>query len=110
MGNYSGLGRNCYIAIKAKLTIGNYVRIGPDVCIMDQGHDFKRDELVMNQKAIIEPVTILDDVWIGRGVTILKGVTIGEGAVIAAGAVVNKSVPPYEVWGGVPAKFLKKRE
>ena len=39
--------------------------------------------------------------------TILKGVTIGEGAIISAGAVVNKDVPPYEIWGGVPARKIK---
>ncbi len=110
MGNFSGIGRNCYIAIKDRLRIGSFVRMGPDVCILDQGHSFKRDELIMNQKAIIAPVTICDDVWIGRGATILKGVTIGEGSVLGAGAVVTKSIPPYEIWGGIPARFIKKRE
>ena len=40
---------------------------------------------------------------------IMPGVTIGEGAVIAAGAVVTKDVPPYAVYGGNPAKFIKHR-
>jgi acetyltransferase-like isoleucine patch superfamily enzyme len=109
LGSFSGIGRNAYITIKGNLRIGNYVRIGPDVCMLDQGHSFSREDLIMNQPAIIEPITIHDDVWIGRGATILKGVTIGEGAIVAAGAVVNKNIPPYEVWGGVPAKFIKIR-
>lgn len=109
MGDYSGIGRNCYIAIKDHLKIGNYVRIGPDVCLLDQGHGMAKDELVMNQSAIIAKITIEDDVWIGRGVTILKGVTIGEGAIIGAGAVVTKDIPSYEIWGGVPAKLIRKR-
>jgi acetyltransferase-like isoleucine patch superfamily enzyme len=109
VGSFSGIGRNAYIAIKGHLRIGNYVRIGPDVCMLDQGHSFSREDLIMNQPAIIDPITIHDDVWVGRGATILKGVTIGKGAIVAAGAVVNKSIPPYEVWGGVPAKFIKLR-
>jgi acetyltransferase-like isoleucine patch superfamily enzyme len=40
---------------------------------------------------------------------ILKGVTIGRGSIVAAGAVVTKSVPPYSVVGGAPAKILKMR-
>lgn len=50
---------------------------------------------------------IENDVWIGANVTILVGVTIGRGAIIAAGAVVNKSIPPYAIAGGVPAKVIK---
>jgi acetyltransferase-like isoleucine patch superfamily enzyme len=39
----------------------------------------------------------------------MKGVHIGDGAIIAAGSVVTKDVPPYEIWGGNPARFLKSR-
>ena len=109
MGNYSGIGRNNYVSIKGTFRIGNYVRIGPDVCFIDQDHSFSANDLIMNQKAKIENITIKDDVWIGRGVTVLKGVTINKGAVIAANALVNKDIPEYEIWGGVPAKFIKKR-
>ncbi|WP_397445428.1 acyltransferase [Polaribacter sp. R77954] len=50
-----------------------------------------------------------DDVWIGNGCTILAGVTIGMGSIIAAGSVVSRSIPPCEIWGGVPAKKIKDR-
>lgn len=49
------------------------------------------------------------DVWIGHGAKIMAGVKIGVGAVVAAGAVVTKDVAPYEIVGGVPAKFIKFR-
>ena len=39
----------------------------------------------------------------------MPGVTIGDGAIIAAYSVVTKDVPPYSVFGGNPARFLKKR-
>ena len=51
-----------------------------------------------------KPVIIEDNVWIGRRVMINKGVRIGEGSIIAAGAVVTKSVPPYSVVYGNPAR------
>jgi acetyltransferase-like isoleucine patch superfamily enzyme len=110
IGDYSGIGRSCYIAIKDHLKIGKYTRIGPDVCILDQDHSFDRSDLIMNQHARIKKVTIGSDVWIGRGATILRGVTIGDGAVIGAGAIVTKNIPSYEIWAGVPAKFMKNRE
>lgn len=52
-------------------------------------------------------VIIHEDVWAGMDVTILPGVTIGRGCTLAACSVVAKSTPPYSIWGGVPAKFIK---
>ena len=52
-------------------------------------------------------VIIEEDVWIGSNVTLLSNVTIGRGTTVAAGAVVNKSMPPYCICGGVPAKVIK---
>jgi chloramphenicol O-acetyltransferase type B len=50
-----------------------------------------------------------NDVWIGTEALILPGRHIGDGAVIAARAVVTKDVGPYEIWGGNPARLIKKR-
>lgn len=52
-------------------------------------------------------VVINEDVWMGLNVTILSGVVIGRGCTIAAGSVVTKSLPPYTVAAGIPAKILK---
>jgi acetyltransferase-like isoleucine patch superfamily enzyme len=58
----------------------------------------------------VESVIVLgDDVWIGANVVVLKGATIGHGAIVAAGSVVSKAIPPFEIWGGVPARKLLDR-
>lgn len=54
-----------------------------------------------------EDIVIEKDVWIGSRVTLLSGVHVGRGSTIAAGAVVSKTVPPYSIVGGVPARFIK---
>jgi len=55
------------------------------------------------------PVTIGSDVWIGAGATILSGVAVGDGAVVGARAVVAKSVAPYSIVVGNPARHLRFR-
>jgi len=104
IGQYSNLGAYCPI------TIGNDTMIGPFCHIVSGNHRFDRRDISMSQQGhSVAPVVIDEDVWLGTHVVVLPGVTIGKGAIVAAGAVVNKDIPSYEVWGGVPAKFLKER-
>lgn len=49
------------------------------------------------------------DVWIGARVIILRGITIGTGAIIGAGAVVTKTVEPYSIVAGNPARLIRWR-
>lgn len=55
------------------------------------------------------PVEIGHDVWVGTNAIILSGVSIGTGAVIGAGAVVTKSIPPYAIAAGNPARVIRYR-
>lgn len=63
----------------------------------------------IEQLPIKGDTVIGNDVWIGQNVTIMPGVIIGDGAIIATNSTVVKSVEPYSIYGGNPAKFIKKR-
>lgn len=54
-------------------------------------------------------VKIEEDVFIGCSVIICNAVTIGKGAIVGAGSVVTKDIPPYQVWAGNPARYIKDR-
>ena len=54
-------------------------------------------------------IAIGNDVWIGYNVKLFKGITIGDGAVIGACSLVNKSVEPYTIVAGTPARPIRKR-
>jgi acetyltransferase-like isoleucine patch superfamily enzyme len=110
LGKYVGIGRHCVLAAKKSIVIGDYTQIGPYCQINDQGHGMSRHDMIMNQRAVLGPVTIGRDCWLGSGTRILMGVTIGDGAVIGAGAVVTHDVPPYEIWAGVPARKIGARQ
>jgi acetyltransferase-like isoleucine patch superfamily enzyme/glycosyltransferase involved in cell wall biosynthesis len=106
----SYIGRNSFLNIFHPITIGKDVLIGPYTYITTANHGFNQREIpIKDQPFYGAPIIIEDDVWIGTHVVVLPGVTIGKGAIIAAHSLVNRDVPPYEVWGGVPARFLKYR-
>lgn len=50
-----------------------------------------------------------NDVWIGYNTVFMPGVHIGDGAIIGTNALVTKDVGPYEIWGGNPARLIRKR-
>jgi len=117
------IGNNVYIGERASfmpyiahLYIGNKVMFGPNVTIRGGMHPYYVSgrflvDIGENEKnpEDDQDVFIQDDVWVGTNVTILKGVVVGRGSVVAAGAVVTKSVAPYTIVGGVPAKKLSNR-
>lgn len=100
----------CQLYGHGGLTIGNNVRIAAQTITIPSNHNFDRcDALIADQGTTDLGITIGDDVWIGAGCKILDGVTIGSGCVIGAGSVVTKSIPPYSVAVGSPAKVIRKR-
>lgn len=90
---------------RAGIHISHDVNISSHAKLITGSHDVDAPDFASD----FRPINIGHHVWIGTGAIILQGVTIGDGAVVAAGAVVTKDIPPYEVWGGVPAKFIRKR-
>ncbi|MEM8831518.1 MAG: acyltransferase [Cyanobacteria bacterium P01_G01_bin.19] len=90
------IGKNCLIASHSGIYANNHNFADPTVEIAHQGITCKG-------------IAIGDDCWLGTGVKVLDGVTIGNGCVVGAGAVVTKSIPPYSVAVGVPAKVVSQR-
>lgn len=72
-------------------------------------HHISAADLPEHQHPLRQVTMIGTHVVIFAGAVICPGVTIGDGAVIGAGAVVTKDVPPWEVWGGVPARKIARR-
>lgn len=105
IGNNTIIGFRSTLDGRGTIIIGNNVNISSEVAIYTNQHIPNDDFFKIESKSVI----INDNVWISNRVILLPGVTIGEGAVIAAGSVVTKDIPRYEMHGGIPAKFIKKR-
>ena len=114
--NESIIGHNVYIGpysyIGPKTIIGNFCMLSDNVNIIGRDHNFDCAgiPIILAGRPDKQPYTILeDDVWIGHGVTIMRGLKIGEGSIIGANSVVTKDIPPYTIYAGNPAKFLRFR-
>lgn len=110
IGSNVSLNTGCHLVAAYGITIGDHTRIGEYVSIRDQNHTFSDPKRPVHQQGFTgNPIQIGRDVWIGRGVFIGSGITIGDGCIIGANSVVTKSLEPYSVAVGTPAKVIRKR-
>jgi acetyltransferase-like isoleucine patch superfamily enzyme len=109
IGERCMINPHCVLYSGSGIAIGNDVALAPGVQIVPANHAYHRRDIPIAQQGFLPSkggVRIGDDVWIGANAVLLDGAEIGKGAVIAAGSVVGGTVPPYEIWGGVPARKI----
>jgi acetyltransferase-like isoleucine patch superfamily enzyme len=116
LGGTIRIGRNCTINYGCLLygvgglEVGENTRIAAHTVMTPMNHVFTDPETpIWKQGETALGIRIGRDVWIGNGVKILDGVTIGDGSVVGAGSVVTKSLPPFSVAVGVPARVISRR-
>lgn len=110
IGDGTYIGRNAHICACTKVIIGKNVVFADGVYVSDLFHGFEDvNTPIMEQPLVVPgPVIIEDEVWLGERVCVMPGVTIGRHSVVGANSVVTKSIPPYSVAVGSPAKVIKQ--
>ena len=115
-GAHTTIGDGCFfdhdvsILSHTSITIGHGCLFAAFSYLSDHNHKTDKSTPIQNQGYDTEPIAIGNDVWLGVGATLIKGANLGHGVVVAARSVVNKTVPDYEIWGGIPAKKLGERK
>ncbi len=92
------------VTIGTSCSISHNVRVYTQTAIAD--YDFSLGNIPQKHGSVI----FGDYCWVGANVFVNPGVTIGENSVVGANSVVTKDIPPFEIWGGVPAKFIRKKK
>ena len=107
IGDHVSIQTNCKVFDSARVTIGDYTKIGPNVTILTASYPVAPD---LREKGLefAVPVTIGENVWIGGSTTIYPGVTIGDNCVVQPGSVVTQSLPENSVCAGSPCKATRK--
>jgi len=116
ISDHVSLGGGCILyATNARITIERYFVSANGFKVSTGEHERRIGRFLSSitetekdyNKGLDKEVIIKEDVWAGFNVIVLSGTVIGRGCTIAAGSVVVKSLPPYSICGGVPAKFIK---
>ncbi len=106
IGNHTRIGLGCVVI--GPVTIGNDVMLAQNIVLSGLNHTYTDIALsIAAQPVTTAPIIVEDEVWIGANSVITAGVTIGKHSVIAGGSVVTKSVAPYTIVAGNPAKPIK---
>lgn len=104
------VGLHTVINAGTDITIGEDTMLGGYCYLQSSNHGTRRGMTIKSQQHKYAPISIGSDVWLGGNVTVLPGASIGDGAILGAKSVVGGNVPEYEMWAGVPAKFIKSRQ
>ncbi len=97
---------NCTIIDVARVKIGDYCQMAPNVAIYTAGHPIHPD----TRNSAFEygkEVTIGDNVWLGGNTVVCPGVHIGNNVVIGAGSVVTKDIPDWSIAAGNPCRVIR---
>lgn len=94
----------CVVKIGSGCRISHNVRIYTYSAVADA--DFSQAHVPEKQGNVV----IGDFCWVGANVFINPNLTIGRNSVVGANSVVTKNIPPDEIWGGVPAKLIRRKK
>lgn len=97
---------DCVFLDCGKITVGDFVMLGPKVQIYTANHPIDPDVRRFGHDHGI-PVTVGSNVWIGGGSILCPGVTVGDNTVIGAGSVVTHNIPAGVVAAGNPCRVIR---
>jgi acetyltransferase-like isoleucine patch superfamily enzyme len=114
------IGRNVHVSSFCSIFAGGAARLGDYSCMAQGSRILTGSEQLdaamssvapADWRRVVREVSVLDHLaFLGANAVLMPGVEVGVGAVVGAGAVVTRDVPPWEVWAGVPARRLSRRD
>ncbi|MCE0497064.1 MAG: putative colanic acid biosynthesis acetyltransferase [Methylacidiphilales bacterium] len=105
LGDDVWLGEECWLLNLEKITIENNVCISQRAFLCTGNHNYKSPQFDL----ITRPIHLEEGAWIGADAFVAPGVKVGSHAVLTAGSVATDDLPPFGIYQGNPAIFVKHR-
>jgi galactoside O-acetyltransferase len=116
IGNYVHIAPLCGLYAGSGIEIADFATLSSRVALYSETDDFSGESMTnptipMACKPGYQrgKISIGRHCIIGTGVTILPNVTIGEGTALGAHAFVRQNCPPWSIYAGIPARWVKPR-
>jgi maltose O-acetyltransferase len=108
VGENLSINQGVFILGATKIIIGDNVTLSANSMLIDAGLEIKGPYDDAGRAHVGGEIVLEDNVWVCAGAIILAGVRVGANSVIAAGAVVRSDVPPSCLYGGIPARLIRR--
>jgi putative colanic acid biosynthesis acetyltransferase WcaF len=105
IGDHVWIGEDCWIDNIADVRIGSEACLSQGSYLCTGNHDWADPGFGL----IAQPIDIGVGAWVGAKAVICPNVTLHEGAIAAAGSVITRSIAPFEIHAGNPARFIRRR-
>jgi acetyltransferase-like isoleucine patch superfamily enzyme len=107
------IGRRCMISAKNRVCLEDDVLLGPSVLITDHSHEFSNPDMPIYAQGLTTGGTVVIErnCWLGHGAAVIctsGELTVGRNSIIGANSVVTRSVSPFSVVIGNPAKVIRR--
>jgi putative colanic acid biosynthesis acetyltransferase WcaF len=103
--DHAWIGEDVWIDNLAQVSIGSHVCISQAAYLCTGNHDWTTPNL----KLFRRPITLEDGCWVGARAIVCPGAIVGTCSIVTIGSVAADGIPPYEIWGGNPARYLRER-
>lgn len=104
------IGRRAVLSSGTHLEIGSYTIFGPNVYVSSAEHEYVGNHL----KPILDcgvrdlgRLTVEENCWLGMNAVVDGNLTVGRGSVVGANSVLRRSIPPFSIAVGAPARVVR---